>query len=192
VDLVLDAGACTHGIESTVIDVTCTPPRVLRAGAASLEAIQAIVHDTVYRTVTMAGDEQRVSPGLAAKHYAPRTHVVLVASGAPFVRAVTAALASTVPARSRIGVIAWSAQAGALVDAHAPAGAPSPSPSLTTAAMLPADAEAYAHGIFAALHDADAAKLDVLFVERVPDAPAWWAVADRLRRASSTEPDQDA
>lgn len=185
VDLVLDAGACTHGIESTVIDLTCTPPCVLRAGAASLEAIRKIIHDTVYRTVVIAGDEQRASPGLAAKHYAPRTRVVLVASGTPFVQAVTAALVSPVPAR--IGVIAWTVEARTLVDALGPAAAQAPSAALTTAAMLKGDAEAYAHDIFAALHEADAAKLDVLFVERVPDTPPWWAVADRLRRASSSE-----
>ena len=49
---------------------------------------------------------------------------------------------------------------------------------------LPADADGYAHGIFAALHDADEAALDALVIERVPESPAWWAVADRLRRAA--------
>lgn len=181
VDLVLDAGACTHGIESTVIDVTCTPPCVLRAGAASLEAIRAIIHDTVYRTVVMAGDESRTSPGLAAKHYAPRTRVVLVASGASFVSEVGAALASSGPLR--IGVIAWSAEARTML--HGPATLTPPPLAMT--ALLSDEADAYAHDVFAALHEADASKLDVLFVERVPEAPAWWAVSDRLRRAACAE-----
>jgi L-threonylcarbamoyladenylate synthase len=56
--------------------------------------------------------------------------------------------------------------------------------SLTMFTALPAEASAYAQAIFAALHDADAAGLDALVIERVPDAPAWWAVADRLRRAA--------
>jgi L-threonylcarbamoyladenylate synthase len=56
--------------------------------------------------------------------------------------------------------------------------------ALVSVATLPADAESYGHAIFAALHDADAASLDVLVIERVPDDPAWWAVADRLRRAA--------
>jgi L-threonylcarbamoyladenylate synthase len=56
--------------------------------------------------------------------------------------------------------------------------------ALASFTALPPDAGAYAQAIFAALHDADAAGLDALFVERVPESAEWWAVADRLRRAA--------
>ena len=42
VDLVLDAGPCAFGIESTVVALTPDPPRVLRPGAISLEQLRAI------------------------------------------------------------------------------------------------------------------------------------------------------
>ncbi len=195
VDLVLDAGPCTHGIESTVIDVTHAPPCVLRPGATSLEAIQQIILDTVYKTVKVSSNEARPSPGLAAKHYAPRTRVVLVDHGPAFVRRVSAATAPSAVKASRIGVIAWTEDARTIVDGSllparsaparsAPALSAPPPSALAMTAFLPADPAGYAHAIFAALHDADAAELDILFVERVPDAPAWLAVADRLRRAS--------
>jgi L-threonylcarbamoyladenylate synthase len=179
VDLVLDAGPCVHGIESTVLDLASDVPRVLRAGAASLEAIRAIVPETVYEAVDVAGDVPRASPGLASKHYAPRTRVVLVDQGLGFAdetaRQVLAAGAS-----ARIGTIVWSDEARTSLDGRSRAG----TLDLAMSAALPAEAEAYGRGIFAALHDADDAKLDVLFVERVPDAPSWWAIADRLRRAA--------
>jgi L-threonylcarbamoyladenylate synthase len=58
--------------------------------------------------------------------------------------------------------------------------------TLVTLMVLPADADGYAHALFAALHEADDANLDALVIERGPDAPAWWAVADRLRRAAES------
>lgn len=172
VDLVLDAGPCAHGIESTVLDVTVEPPRVLRAGAASLEALRAVVPDTVYETLTVGVDDARASPGLASKHYAPRTRVVLAEAATRFLPAVLA-LASS--GAGRVGAIVWSNEAAADVRSAL-------SDALVLA--LPPDAEAYGRALFAALHEADDARLDLLVIERAPDGPEWWAVADRLRRAA--------
>ena len=178
VDLVLDAGSCAHGIESTVVDVTSDVPRVLRAGATSLEALRALVPEITYDAglLVVPGDAARASPGLASRHYAPHTRVVLAGRGAD---AVVAAVEESARGERRVGAILWSDEARAALDDRARAGRP-----LASSTSLPADAEGYAHGLFAALHDADDASLDALIVERVPDAPAWWAVADRLRRAA--------
>ena len=182
VDLVLDAGPCTHGIESTVVDIVSDPPRVLRAGAAGLEAIRAIVPDVVYDAISLTGDVARASPGLAAKHYAPRTHVVLVDPGLAVVselRGLARTSSSTGPTR-RFGAIVWSEAARTALEAAVRGDGL----SLIKFTVLPPDAAAYAQAIFAALHEADAAGLDALVIERVPEAPEWWAVADRLRRAA--------
>jgi L-threonylcarbamoyladenylate synthase len=172
VDLVLDAGPCAHGIESTVVDVASDPPRVLRAGATSLEALRAVVAEVVYDAITLTGEAARASPGLASKHYAPRTRVVLGEPGASFL----ANLSAVARGASRVGVVVWSPEATSAAAAGTLA--------LVTCAVLPGHPEGYAHAIFAALHDADAASLDVLVIERVPDSAPWWAVADRLRRAA--------
>jgi len=179
VDLVLDAGPCAHGIESTVLDVTSDPPRVLRAGAASLEDLRAVVPGVLYEALTVTGDAARASPGLASKHYAPRTRVSLAPSGADFVEHVSRARSSS----DRVGAIVWSREAARELTSAVARGAL----SLVTLATLPDDAEGYGRAIFAALHEADEANLDALLVERVPDAPAWWAVADRVRRAAAVE-----
>lgn len=176
VDLVLDAGACSHGIESTVVDVTDVPPRVLRAGAASLEAIRAIAPDAAYDAITVAGDAGRASPGLASKHYAPRTRVVLGDPEGEFLKCLSRVTAGA----SRIGAVVWSDTAKAEMERALRAGAI----QLVTFSRLPDDAEGYGRAIFAALHEADEATLDALVVERVPDGASWWAVADRLRRAA--------
>jgi L-threonylcarbamoyladenylate synthase len=43
VDVALDAGLCGQDVPSTVLDVTCRPPRIVRVGAVSVQAIEAVV-----------------------------------------------------------------------------------------------------------------------------------------------------
>jgi len=179
VDLVLDAGPCDHGIESTVVDVTGAPPRVLRAGAASFEALANAAPGLVYETMTVAQDAVRASPGLASKHYAPRARVVL-ASGAELEHVLRRAAESG----ARVGAVVHGAAAREVVERR---GGSERRPALASLAVLPSDPAGYAHALFAAFYDADDAKTEVLVVERVPAAPAWFGVADRLRRAASAE-----
>jgi len=70
VDLVLDGGACSVGIESTVLSLAGPVPRILRAGMITRAAIEAVIGSVG----TGAGPE---SPGQHPKHYSPRTPVVL-------------------------------------------------------------------------------------------------------------------
>lgn len=174
VDLVLDGGPCTHGIESTVVDVRSDPPRVLRAGAATLEMLRVVEPSVAYETgaSTVAGGAARASPGMASKHYAPRATVELVPT-ASFGGALDAALAGRRP----VAAIAWSEEGGTAIQTHAR--------SLVFDAMLPNDPAGYARGLFAAFYDADEAGAAKLIVEAVPAGEGWWAVADRLRRATS-------
>jgi len=73
-DLVLDGGACTVGVESTIIDCTGLLPRVLRPGAISAAMIEEV---TGLKTVSIDGqDEIRVS-GSLENHYAPAAKVLL-------------------------------------------------------------------------------------------------------------------
>jgi L-threonylcarbamoyladenylate synthase len=50
---------------------------------------------------------------------------------------------------------------------------------------VPADAAAYAHGLYAALRTLDASAGHLLLVERPPQSEDWLAVNDRLRRAAA-------
>ena len=166
VDLVLDAGPCPFGIESTVVALG-QPPRVLRPGAVSLERLRAIDPTVVYASASIEGDAARAAPGMAAKHYAPRTAVLLAERGA----GVAAAIATATGA----------AHVGAIVATEAGRAAAAGCAPLVA---LPDDPAGYARGLFSALHTVDAAGVDLVVIERVPAEPAWWAVADRLERAA--------
>jgi L-threonylcarbamoyladenylate synthase len=47
VSFYLDAGACPAGPSSTVVDLTCTPPTLLRAGALSLDILKKVLPDLI-------------------------------------------------------------------------------------------------------------------------------------------------
>lgn len=70
IPLILDGGACTGGIESTVLDCTGETPQILRQGLVTQEMIAAVAGACgIYRA--KAGEKPK-SPGMAYKHYSPR------------------------------------------------------------------------------------------------------------------------
>lgn len=75
VDMVLAAGSCQIGLESTVIDLTSDAPQILRPGAITAEDVAHVLE----RDVPYASHETDTpkSPGMLLKHYAPNTKVRL-------------------------------------------------------------------------------------------------------------------
>lgn len=72
-DAVLDGGPCPVGVESTIVDLTTTPPQVLRAGAITADDVESILAAPVVE----ASGPSRAS-GMLVAHYAPDSEVVLV------------------------------------------------------------------------------------------------------------------
>jgi L-threonylcarbamoyladenylate synthase len=73
INVILDGGECSIGVESTIVDCTTYPPQILRAGAITAEKIQI----ECGITVASASGESRAS-GMLEKHYAPNCTVELV------------------------------------------------------------------------------------------------------------------
>ena len=85
IDGVVDGGPCRVGVESTIIDLTCTPPRLLRPGGLPLEELRAVLGEVaVDKAVTqqMAAGERPRAPGMKYRHYAPKAPVTVV-TGSP-------------------------------------------------------------------------------------------------------------
>ena len=85
VDMVVDGGPCTVGVESTVLDLTREPPRLLRPGGLPVEDIERLIgHVDVDRAVnaSLRAEERPGAPGMKYRHYAPKAPVTVV-TGAP-------------------------------------------------------------------------------------------------------------
>jgi L-threonylcarbamoyladenylate synthase len=78
IDMVIDAGRTHVGVESTVLDLTHRPSTILRPGAIGIEFLREVVPDVTLREPAAASESAAMpSPGLASKHYAPRTPMTL-------------------------------------------------------------------------------------------------------------------
>jgi L-threonylcarbamoyladenylate synthase len=162
IDLVLDGGPCAGGIESTVLDVTTSPPRLLRPGLVSVAELEAVIGPVAPTPSRPEG--ALPAPGMLPRHYAPRTPLEGAAdSGARRVEELHRE-------GRRVGWVT-----------HRPVEGP---PGVMVR-VLPADPAGYAAHLYAVLHELDAAGLDRIVVALPPEAPEWLAVRDRLRRASS-------
>ncbi len=176
IDLVVDAGPTDVGVESTVLDLTVSPPLVLRPGAITMEKLQSVLPMV---RIASPGDDRAAmrSPGLLPKHYAPRAPMTLFEGEPTAARnAMTAIARHAISAGQRVGVIATAGDARALEGLR------------VVIAELGADqdAEGAAARLYAALRELDAAQVDLILARDAPrDEGLWRALRDRLRRASA-------
>ena len=78
---IVDGGPCSVGVESTIVDLTVTPPRLLRPGGVTLEELRDVLGEVaVDAAVTrlMGADEHPRAPGMKYRHYAPNAPVTVV------------------------------------------------------------------------------------------------------------------
>jgi L-threonylcarbamoyladenylate synthase len=163
VDLVLDGGPCTVGVESTIVDCTQDPPVILRLGGVGAERVEAIVGERVACRVS----GETPAPGTLPSHYAPATRVILATADELAGRAAT-----MLGEGLRVGVLATETVASDL-------------PADLVVLDPPADVDEYARTLYACLREADRRELDVLLVVPPPDEGIGAAIVDRLRRASA-------
>ncbi len=170
IDMLLDGGPTSGGIESTVLDLTVTPPRLLRPGLLGITELEAVIGSLAgARSLTVAAQSEPEllrSPGQMPRHYAPRTPLECIERGREERMAVL------LGDGRRLGWVTF-ADAG-----QAP-------PSGVVLRMLPADPAGYAAQLYAVLHELDEAGLDRILVMLPPDSDDWLAVRDRLRRAAA-------
>ena len=85
IDAILDGGNCQVGVESTIIDMTADPPRLLRPGGVPLEELRAVLGEVELDPAIlrpMGEGEKPRAPGMKYRHYAPKAPVIVV-KGSP-------------------------------------------------------------------------------------------------------------
>jgi L-threonylcarbamoyladenylate synthase len=172
IDLVIDGGATTVGVESTVLDLSRQPPTILRPGAVTLEMLRPLVSDVRLAEPSPSGGAMP-SPGLLEKHYSPRAPLTLYAGA----NAIDALLRDADEAQahgSRVGVLVGAGD----VDAARQ--------RAWVVCEIGPDAEAIARGLYAALRELDTAGVDVILARAFPiEGGLGVAIHDRLRRAAA-------
>ncbi len=168
VDLVLDGGPTSVGVESTIVELGSAGPTLLRPGGVALDRLSAVLGCDV---VDGRGGESRAS-GMLASHYAPAAAVEIVAD-TEALAARMAALATGERTES-VGVITAGPVPGAALDLG------------PWWQVLPAEADGFAAEVYGAFRTADAAGVERLLVVPPRSGALLDAVLDRLAKASSS------
>jgi L-threonylcarbamoyladenylate synthase len=161
VDVLLDDGPCTVGVESTIVDCTGDDPVILRPGGVTRERLEQVLD----REVAIRRDGLVRAPGTLKSHYAPEAAVLLVDRDD-----IAARAAALVAAGQRVAVLA--------------AAPPVPMPPDVAVLDAPADVDEYARVLYARLREVDRRGVDVVLAVPPLEVGVGAAVADRLRRAA--------
>lgn len=169
ISLIVDGGQSQVGIESTVLDLTASPPRILRPGMIHAESLAAVCGKIQNPAFKLEGEDAPLpSPGMLFKHYAPKAKVLIMR------------WENDADLQAQIRLSHQELQ-DCFVVAHTnvPSGR-----LLADVSVMPHDAEAYARALYAELHRCDEAGARVIIVEAPLEMPEWSGIADRLRRAA--------
>jgi L-threonylcarbamoyladenylate synthase len=154
VDVILDGGPCTVGVESTIVSLATDRPLLLRPGGTSLEELEEVIGAI---EIPAADELRSASPGRLDKHYATRTPLLLAPADI---------------AGKRAGLLTLTEPADATpyeaIEVLSPTG----------------DLREAASNLFSAMRRLDSAGLDVIVATVVPEVGLGRAIMDRLRRAS--------
>ena len=160
IKMVLDGGACTSGIESTIIGFENDEPIIYRLGSTSLEDIEAVVGNVVIKNKEEVSPD---APGMLERHYAPKTTTIL-----------TDTILETLQLYKdkRIGLIMFQSE----ID--------NPNIEVQIALSKSGSLKESASYLYDVLHQLDKMHLDVIIAEKFPDYGLGKSINDRLTRAT--------
>jgi L-threonylcarbamoyladenylate synthase len=159
VDMILDGGPCTIGVESTILSLRGPIPCVLRAGGTTVEDLQSVLG----RVEVYSGFTKRPqSPGQLIRHYATRLHLDIVDEAS-----------ETLAQGEKVGLLCMMPPAN--IEKYAAVEILSYSGSLREAAAK----------LFGALRRLDSMPLDRIIARPVKEEGLGLAIMDRLRRCST-------
>ncbi len=156
IDLILDGGPCSLGVESTIVFVDDQSATILRPGGLAMEAIAEVIGSV---EIAKGSSDRPTAPGMLAQHYAPRTPIEIVTTPPEVPSGAKWGLLQFIPGE----VIGYAA-----VETLSPTGR----------------LEEAAANFFAALHRLDRAGLERILAMPFPEQGLGHALNDRLRRAA--------
>ncbi|WP_417875365.1 L-threonylcarbamoyladenylate synthase [Winogradskyella sediminis] len=164
IKMVLDGGACTSGIESTIIGFENDEPMIYRLGSKSLEDIEAIVGTIeIKNSVKSQTEAIPDAPGMLERHYAPKTKTILTTNILESIN---------LHKNKRIGLLTFQSEIDhPNIEVQI---------ALSTSGVLVESAS----NLYDVLHQLDKMHLDIIIAEEFPDYGLGKSINDRLTRAT--------
>ncbi len=159
-EVVLDGGPCSRGIESTIIGFVNQQPVLYRHGSIAAEEIEKITGSLSF---ILHNEQAPEAPGMLSRHYAPNTDTFLTDDVQSFISLFSG---------KKIGVLALQNKISSSLIAHQEV--------LSASGNL----QEAAQNLYAAMHRLDHLQLDVIIAQRMPDQGLGKTINDKLIRAS--------
>lgn len=159
-DIILDGGECTKGIESTIVGFTGDDVIIYRLGSITETDLEKIVGEV---SIYIGQDDKPIAPGMLLKHYSPKTKTVLLEHD------VNLQLNNL--AHKKIGALVFNKKIDdqRIVEHEI----------LSKTSNL----EEAAKNLYAALHRLDKSNLAIILIELLPNEGIGKSINDRLRKA---------
>ena len=172
--MLIDGGASTFGVESTIVDCTGLLPTVLRPGAITMEMLTEVLGEVTLDPALVGADVVPKAPGMKYRHYAPKAPLVVIKGACTkLVDRFLSEINDAALQKKHIGLIV----------------------SAELAKKLPTDCETFIYGsqtdlssiaasLYEGLRSFDDKKVDILFAEGTTEVGLGLAIMNRLNKAS--------
>jgi L-threonylcarbamoyladenylate synthase len=199
VDMIIDGGDCTIGLESTILDMTVSPFAILRPGAITAEMLEEVIKEKVTSSSGKALKEDTApkAPGMKYRHYSPKAKLVLIAGEVGKVadyinERIGEALSDGGVNGDCIGIIASEEIANRYSEELRRAGSNLESTDLQKRVIVKtignrADASGIAANLYRILREFDAEDVSVIYSEVFPEEGIGIAIMNRLTKAAGYE-----
>lgn len=174
IDCILDGGPTSIGVESTVLDLSTAPARILRPGGVTREMLEAVIGPVSVLGLRKKAEQGLPSPGLLEKHYAPRAEFILF-DGENASEKLTVYLLQQKNAGKKVGALVSNEDAPALEQAGI----------LAYRLGSSTDLASIARHIYAGMRWLDAQKVDLMACRDFGRHGLGLAIHDRLSRAAT-------
>lgn len=175
IDMIIDGGEVGIGLESTIIDLTVTPPQILRPGYITQAMLNEVLGNVdVDKTILddKTGQAPK-APGMKYRHYAPKGELTIVAGESPqVVDYINRMTAEMMQMGKKVGVIAS-------LENLEKYGA-----EIVKSAGSREDEEAVAHNLYRILREFDDEGAEIIFSEAFADGTLGQAIMNRLLKAA--------
>jgi len=169
IDMILDGGRTSSGIESTIINLAEQPPRLLRPGPISPTELEAVVGAMTRFDGAVSTNSVQAAPGMSHRHYAPKARLTI--HEAAELIGVQSAIQQNTGQKAVVVVLGDDLEL----------------PSNCDHRRLPVDPQGVSARLYAILHDLDSQGYQRILFQEPPQTDEWLAVKDRLTRASSKD-----
>lgn len=175
IEMIVDGGPVEIGVESTILDMTVTPPMILRPGAVTREMLEELIGEVAVDQTLLKADSRTApkAPGMKYRHYAPKANLVVVEGE---VEKVTAWIRETAATKQqegkRVGIIATEETKESYPDGD------------VKVAGTRADEATIASSLYGILREFDGDGVDEIYSEAFASGGIGAAVMNRLLKAA--------